>query len=492
MALRLLVERMATIRPWLRIVAVGVALMGAHAPALGQDGAFGDQSRPAEESAAEHGAPARVDVASTVEDAKIAGRLQRILTATGWFEDQDVRVDEGVAFLSGATNDQKYRDWAGDLAGRTEGVVAVVNRIEVELAPLSRWGPAVEGLSGIWSGFLHALPGIALGALLLIPAFVLARVVTALVRARARRPMRTDIVRELTARAAGLAVFVLGLYLALRVGGLTRLAATVLGGTGIVGLVLGIAFRDIAENVLASILLTRQRPFRKGDLVEIAGVEGYVQRLTVRATVLMNLEGNHVQIPNSTVYKGSIRNYTSNPTRRVEFLVGIGYRDSIARAQDVALSVIAEHPAVLRDPEPWVLAEALGSATVQLRVYVWLDGTKHSWLKVRSSVIRLVKRAFQQHGITMPDEAREVVFPDGVPVRLVGRTGSRSADGQEASPPADQRTPAPVASSEELPTVATSAEAGLDSDAGHIGRLAEGARSPEEGPDLLGQTPPHS
>jgi small-conductance mechanosensitive channel len=316
---------------------------------------------------------------------------------------------------------------------------------------------------------------------------VVARAVTALLRARFRRKERADIVRELTARAAGFAVFVLGVYLALRVGGLTRLAATVLGGTGLVGLVLGIAFRDIVENVLASILLTRQRPFRKGDLVEIAGVEGYVQRLTVRATVLMNLEGNHVQIPNATVYKGAIRNYTSNPARRVDFLVGIGYADSIARAQEIALSAMAEHPAVLREPEPWVLAEALGSATVQLRVYVWLDGTKHSWLKVRSSVIRLVKRAFQQNGVSMPDEAREVVFPEGVPVRLLGKP----AEGEESTPEAQPRPRAAAGrQSEELPTVATNAEAGLDSEAGTIGRLADGARTPEEGHDLLGPNPP--
>src|SRR5690606_11984013 len=101
----------------------------------------------------------------------------------------------------------------------------------------------------------------------------------------------TDLVRDLAARGAGLMVFTFGVYIALRVAGLTRLAATVLGGTGVFGLVLGIAFRDIAENMLASILLTRQPPFRLRDLVEIAGIEGVVQRLTARATVLMSLDG---------------------------------------------------------------------------------------------------------------------------------------------------------------------------------------------------------
>jgi hypothetical protein len=122
-------------------------------------------------------------------------------------------------------------------------------------------------------------------------------------------------------------------------------------------------------------------------------------------------------------------------------------------------------------------------------VYVWVDGTKHSWLKVRSSVVRLVKRAFRQEGITMPDEAREVIFPEGVPVRLLRRNdGSRPARPEQ---PASGQEPRlrPVPPSEER-TVATDGEGGLGSDAEHMGRMADGARTPEEGPDLLGQNPP--
>jgi small conductance mechanosensitive channel len=258
---------------------------------------------------------------------------------------------------------------------------------------------------------------------------------------------------------------------------LTRLAATILGGTGVLGLVLGIAFRDIAENTLASILLTRQQPFRKGDLVLIDGIEGIVERLTVRATVLMTLDGNHVQIPNSTVYKSAIVNYTSNPTRRIDFTVGIGYNDAIARAQEIALSVISKHPAVLAEPEPWVLAEALGSAVVQLRIYVWLDGSRHSWLKVRSSIIRLVKLAFQEQGVSMPDEAREVVFPEGVPVHLI--RGGQRRDGDTAL------RARPNEGKPEAASVSTGAEAGLDAEAGSISAMARHARNPESGEDLL-------
>jgi small-conductance mechanosensitive channel len=183
----------------------------------------------------------------------------------------------------------------------------------------------------------------------------------------------------------------------------------------------------------------------------------------------MTLDGNHVQIPNATVYKNTIRNYSTNPNRRVDFGVGIGYDDAIPAAQELALKVLADHPAVLKEPEPWVLVEDLGASTVNLRIYFWLDTNKHSMLKAKSSLIRLIKGAFQEAKISMPDEAREVTFPNGVPVRLLEPTTER-----EVKPAA----PAPEAA-------ATTAEGGLTSEEGEIKEQARQSRTPEEGENLL-------
>ena len=213
----------------------------------------------------------------------------------------------------------------------------------------------------------------------------------------------------------GRAHFSLGVYIIMRVFGLTQLALTVVGGTGLIGIV-GSHSGKSPNNFLASIFLSMQRPFETGDLVEVSGETGYVQQLNMRTTILMTLDGNLVQIPNASVYKSNLRNFTTNPNRREDFVVGIGYDDAIDDAQEIARKVLADHPAVLNDPEPSVLADSLGRSTVNLRVYFWLNGRTHSWLKVRSSVIRLVKRAFQKHGISMPTR----------PERLSSRKESQS------------------------------------------------------------------
>ncbi|MEP7299053.1 MAG: hypothetical protein ABI702_22945 [Burkholderiales bacterium] len=189
-----------------------------------------------------------------------------------------------------------------------------------------------------------------------------------------------------------------------------------------------------------------------------------------------------MQVPNAAVYKSTLRNFTVTPNRRENFVVGIGYDDAIDEAQEVALKVLMDHPAVLQEPEPWVLADDLGKATVNLRIYFWLNGHEHSWLKVRSSVIRLVKRAFQQHGISMPDEAREVVFPRGVPVTLLD--AKHEATKEAGSLKSSRELPG----SEVSDAVSTQAEAGLSSEAGTLEKQARQAKPLDEGENLLGTT----
>jgi small-conductance mechanosensitive channel len=437
----------------------------------------GQESKPpaATPTAGGPAAPEKVEIIPAAHDDEIAQRLLEILNATGWFTDPQISVRHGVVFLKGRTDKQEYRTWSGELARNTEGVVAVVNQIEVQTPPVWDFSPAQIELQSLARGFVRGLPLIVVGLLIVILAYFGAKVTTLLLRGVFRPRLRSRLLGEFVARACGFLVFMLGLYFVLRLAGLTRLAATVIGGTGLVGLILGIAFRDITENFLASLFLSVQQPFREGDLIAIADTSGYVQRLTSRTTILMTLDGNQVQIPNATVFRSAIRNYTSSPNRREDFTMGIGTHDSIPHAQQIALEVLADHPAVLAEPEPWVLVDGLGAATVNLRVYFWLDGSQHSWLKVKSSVIRLTKRAFQDAGISLPDEAREIIFPHGVPVRML--------DGEVSRAESEHAQPARPAAEPEA--ISTEAEAGLHSEADDIEEQARKSWAPDRGENLL-------
>ncbi|TVQ81514.1 MAG: BON domain-containing protein [Phycisphaeraceae bacterium] len=436
------------------------------------------QSSPARDEVSP--AAARVDIEPVARDDQIRERLERILTATGWFYDPTVRVEEGVVFLRGRAQSEELKVWAGNLARNTQDVAAVANQMSVRESAIWDFSNAQSGLTSLWRDIVHALPLLLMG-LIILACFAFAAWLTMhAVRIVLMRRISSRLLRGLFARVAGVLVLVTGLYIVLRISGLTQLALTIIGGTGLVGLALGIAFRDITENYLASIFLSIQRPFRTGDLVEIADVTGYVQQLNVRTTILMALDGTLTQLPNAMVYKNPIRNFSDNPNIRVDFTVGIGYEDRIDEAQEVARRILEGHPAVLNDPEPWVLAEELGRSTVTLRVFFWLNGREHSFLKVRSSVIRLVKRSFQDHGISMPDEAREVIFPRGVPVTMLSEP--QTAAQPHAPPPA----PTPPARHDHAPeALVTPAEGGLSSEANTLDEQARHAHQLDDTENLL-------
>ena len=183
-----------------------------------------------------------------------------------------------------------------------------------------------------------------------------------------------------------------------------------------------------------------------------------------------------MQIPNAIVYKGIIRNYTANPNRREMFEVGIGYDSSTSAAQEIALEIINNHPAVLSEPEPLVLVDSLGAATVNLKSYFWYDGSIYNGLKVKSSLIRLVKRVFEEKGISMPDEAREIVFPDGVPVNMLDsavKTKPYKSEGDDLSSITD------------IEAISTEAEGSLENEEPQLREQARTSRPPEEGESLL-------
>lgn len=114
-----------------------------------------------------------------------------------------------------------------------------------------------------------------------------------------------------------------------------------------------------------------------------------------------------------------------------------------------------------------------------------INGHEYSWLKVRSSLIRLVKSAYQKHNISMPDEAREVIFPRGVPVTMVD---NKPGDIHDARSPKQPSTKTP---NEELDAVSTKAEAGLSSEAGVIKEQAREAQPLQEGQNLLPNASSH-
>lgn len=420
----------------------------------------------------------QVAVTTTTSDRSIADRLVGILIATDRFEAPTVRVDDGVVFLDGTAESDDAKQWAGDLAGRTEGVVAVNNGLAVAPQPIWSLEPALAEARALWRDVVTSAPLFAVGVAGLLLVALMGRGASRLASRWFTGGIESQLVRTVIEKTLFLIILLISVYFFLRVSGLTRLAVTVVGGTGVAGVILGFAFRDIAENFLASVLISVQRPFRLGDVIEVEGHLGIVQKVTMRGTLLMDFDGNHIQIANASVYKSTIKNFTANPKARIGFAVGIGYDDDVERAQQIAADALRSHPAILKDPTPQVLVDGLAASTVNLQVFFWIDGSEHSVLKLKSVAQRHVLDALIDAGVSLPDEQREIIFPDGVPVAI---DQSRDGGVSPAQPPRRRRA-------QHTPAGELDAEGGVASEAEEIRRQASAARQPEEGSDILSST----
>lgn len=396
-------------------------------------------SAPADESAAQDGPPADLDDTEPAEvadkvlvvpensDGRIGNRLSEIMQATGWFQSPDVSVENGVVILSGVAGTETQRQWAEKTAMRTGDVVAVVNHITLKKRPLFDWQPAMDSLGSMLQGFVSKLPLFLVASIVVLIGYYVANLFARLAK-RVYSDQDSKLLRQVVASVVWAIVFLIALFIALRISNMTDLASTLLGGTGLVGLALGFAFRDIAENFLSSLLLSIHSPFGVGDLIEVDGTTGYVRKVTTRATVLATFDGSQVQIPNSTIYKGKITNYTATPLRRQNFKIGIGYQDSASDAQELIMQVLRDHPAVENEPAPAVVVESLGSSTVNLNCLYWFNQRDHSGLRVGSALIRRAKQSLMDANISLPDEARELVFPASVPIQILAADDPRAAE----------------------------------------------------------------
>ena len=179
--------------------------------------------------------------------------------------------------------------------------------------------------------------------------------------------------------------------------GATSLVGAVLGSAGVVGLVLGFAFKDIAENYVAGVLLSLRRPFAPGDHVRIDSHEGKVVSLNSRATVLMTMDGNHLQLPNSLVFKSVL--LISAATRAgASSSRPTSARASWHLAMDTGLAALASVDGVLAEPAPNVLIRSLSDSGATLQFQAWIDQTRNDLGKTRSEAMRRCARPCAKPG----------------------------------------------------------------------------------------------
>lgn len=349
-----------------------------------------------------------IEISPRVTDEEVQARLRKLLPQYPGVRSIEVDVEEGVVTLRGHVENDVIRDRLRDFVRRVQGVNLVLNKTKTDQQVLSATELATRRLQALgrmiaqkWLVVLGGL-GIIVFSILLSRIFwrISDRVVTFL----------TDnmLLRSVLGSVIGGAIVLTGVLTGLWVMGVAETVLPGLGLAGVVALAVSFAFRDIAENFVASIMLGTRRPFRVGDFVEVDGKAGVVKALSTRSTQLVTLDGHLIRIPNATVFKSTIINRTASKAVRGLFDVLLPYDSSISQAQTALAEAVAGHEAVLEDPAPRALVEALEPGGIRLRISYWYPPRDVDGARLQSDARFLAKVALQKLGIQPAQSALQL------------------------------------------------------------------------------------
>jgi small conductance mechanosensitive channel len=175
---------------------------------------------------------------------------------------------------------------------------------------------------------------------------------------------------------------------------------------GAAGLAVGMALSGTLQNFAGGVMILIFRPFRVGDVIEAQGFTGKVSEIQIFFTVMKTPDNKTIIVPNAPLSSGSLINYSTEATRRVDFVFGIGYSDDIDKAKGVIRSLYEADSRVLKDPEPFIAVGELADSSVNFTVRLWV--AKDDYWGVHFDLIEAVKKEFDRQGISIPFPQRDI------------------------------------------------------------------------------------
>ncbi len=238
-----------------------------------------------------------------------------------------------------------------------------------------------------------------LTVLLLVAGAFAIKLLTAAVRGSLRKTNRVnELLERFICSAVSKTCWAFLVVLALQRLGIN--VGPLVAGLGVTGFIIGFACQESLSNFASGIMIALNRPFKVGDYVITAGVEGSVRELNMMAIVLATPDNKRVTVPNKAVWGSAITNFSAMDTRRVDVSVGIDYGADIGMAKKTAIDVLTQIPEVLADPAPMAEVSMLADSAVVLTVRGWCKNADY-WT-VYFAAAQKVKESFAANGVPIP------------------------------------------------------------------------------------------
>jgi len=238
-----------------------------------------------------------------------------------------------------------------------------------------------------WTNLISHLPTIFLSVFVFIIGLLVIKIINKyakrIIVAKANDPLIADFVLNIISGVITILLFVICLGIL----GFDDVTNKILAGAGLTTFIIGFALKDIGENFIAGILMAFQRPFKIGDLIEIDGIKGRVIEMRLRSTTLKTIDGIDAYIPNGSILRNNLKNYTVDEFMRENLILKIDYDDYLETKLKKIQSVLNDNKHVLKSPAPLVVLDTIDNKAI-IFVHYWFktDKIKLAGIQLKSDL----------------------------------------------------------------------------------------------------------
>lgn len=266
-------------------------------------------------------------------------------------------------------------------------------------------------------GFVVFLPQIAVALILILVTWLFARLALGLSRRiTSRMSLRPSLVDALS-KLFSITIWIVGLLIAATVLFPDLTPGKMLAALGLGSIAIGLAFKDIFENFLAGLLILMREPMRIRDFVECEGVEGAVEKISIRDTYIRRTDGELVIMPNAMLYKNPVYIVTDRDLRRVSIDIGVAYKEDVATSRDVIEAALEGCRTIDRDKPVEVCAKQFGSSSIDFIVLWWTGSKPADERHSKNEVVTAIKKALDDAGIEIPFPYRTLTFDEPLEIK---------------------------------------------------------------------------
>ncbi|TVP42934.1 MAG: mechanosensitive ion channel family protein [Mongoliibacter sp.] len=271
----------------------------------------------------------------------------------------------------------------------------------------------IDKLEGWAIAIVRLLPNLALAILVIFLGLLAAKVIR---RFSKRQLTSFNVDKTITgflSRILYIAVFIVGLVVALSILNLSGTVASILAGLGILGLALGFAFQDTAANFMSGIYITFKQPFAIGDVIATQNdTMGNVVDINLRVTKVKTFDGPIVYVPNRFLFEDDFTNFTESGQRRLRVACGVSYGDDLEKVENIVLEALEDTPGRIKDQEITIHWTEFGDSSIDFTANIWLDYTRENkaFVGAKNYAFKAIKKAFDENDIMIPFPIRTLDF----------------------------------------------------------------------------------